>query len=165
MAIPKRYSTLPGVADFMPRADYQEIASIRGDCDLEAFIHGFLLSPPRWFNWLMKLRNAAMKMVPGHEVTESSYDTPLPLRRGERIGPFETISTDAETWWAAGAAESHLSALMIITRQPESGSARFDVATLVSFHNGFGKLYFTLIKPFHHLIVWAFLRKAVKTGS
>lgn len=165
MAIPERYSTLPGVADFMPHADYQEIVSIRGDCDLESFTHGFFLSPPRWFKQLMRFRNAVMKMVPGHVVTESSYDERRSLKRGERIGPFETISTDAETWWAAGAAEKHLSALVVITRQPEDGTARFDVATLVRFHNGFGKLYFALIKPFHHLIVWAFLRKAVKTGS
>ncbi|WP_054651046.1 DUF2867 domain-containing protein [Salidesulfovibrio brasiliensis] len=146
----------------MGRVDAMDIQSTRCDCGLESFVKAFLLDRPAWVRSLMRFRNAVMRFVPGYRHDGADYAQNDVLTVGRKVGPFDVISTDEESNWVAGLRESHLDALVIITRQGEAGTFRFDVATLVKFHNRFGRFYFGLIKPFHVIMVRSLLRKAVK---
>lgn len=165
MDMPDRYAELPGVADFMGSVDAMDIQSTRCGCGLESFVKAFLLDRPAWVRSLMRFRNAVMRRIPGYSDEGADYAQGDVLTVGRKVGPFDVISTDEERSWVAGLQESHLDALLIITRRNEAGTYRFDVATLVKFHNCFGRLYFWLIKPFHVIVVRSLMRNAVKSHA
>lgn len=121
---------------------------------------------------------ASMKSTPGFVkvllTARDSLVSRLGLKTGESIGPVEAsqIKSGAKIGpleigeltankVIVGMNDTHLDFRMIATIQ---GSV-LDCTTQVRFNNRFGRVYFTVIKPFHILIVPALLRSTISALS
>jgi hypothetical protein len=86
---------------------------------------------------------------------------------GAAAGSFTVRAGDPERYLVVGADDSHLSGYLTVVATPVAGARkRFQVGTIVRFHNRVGPAYFALIKPFHHLVIRGMLRAgAARTAS
>lgn len=101
----------------------------------------FFTSLPWWINWLLKLRDIIVK--------------PFRLREGSFDGHIQKsirLQNDNEAIYEM--ADSHLN-FSVSIRCCEKGNNTQEVCmtTSVTFNNRVGKIYFTIIKPFHKVIV------------
>jgi len=49
----------------------------------------------------------------------------------------------------------------VLRRETGNGRADYAIATVVHYRHWTGPIYFNLIRPFHHLIVWFMLRRGL----
>ncbi|WP_297901050.1 DUF2867 domain-containing protein [uncultured Parabacteroides sp.] len=102
-------------------------------------------SAPKWITILMKSRNVMMR--------------PLGLKK-ERI-LSDLVHIESENLATVCKNDKHLDLeFAFITERMGRDSQRISVGTKVRFHNGLGKCYFTIIKPFHNLICKTLLQRA-----
>ncbi len=76
------------------------------------------------------------------------------------IGFFKIFSI-SETEIILGANDKHLDFRAIITKD-KALVYNIKVITLVSYNNTFGKIYMTIIKPFHRIVVKSLVKNAYK---
>lgn len=115
---------------------------------------------PAWVRHLMQLRDWLVRPfglttlpAPAHPAPEASPAV------GRYLGPFRVFSV-APQEIILGQDDQHLSfRVSVLVTGPAPAVV---VTTLVQFHNWFGRAYFTVIQPFHHLVVPALLRYALR---
>lgn len=116
---------------------------------------------PRWVRALLYLRNGIVSplglQTSSGGMPEQSANLP---RVGERLGLF-TVMGLADDEIVLGEDDSHLDFRVSVLRQDAPGRAGVVVTTVVHFHNLLGRTYFTVIKPFHLVIVPAMMRRGV----
>jgi hypothetical protein len=116
---------------------------------------------PGWVRALLHLRNGIVSPLglrtSSGGIPEQSANIP---RVEERVGLFRVMGV-AEDEIVLGEDDSHLDFRVSVLRQDAEGRAGVVVTTLVHFHNLLGRTYFTVIKPFHLLIVPAMMRRGV----
>lgn len=102
---------------------------------------------PKWIVSLMKIRNGLMR--------------PLGLKGEKDLS--ELISFESSNTAMISKKDKHLDfVIRLIAGQNENGKQRISVSTDVWFHNGFGRFYFAMIRPFHKIICKTLLNRAKK---
>lgn len=108
---------------------------------------------PKWLDALMRLRNWLVR--------------PFGLRTGgseafqKEILKGVTDRSDTETVIAED--DKHLKFYCSVILVPAGGGlSRITVCTVVRFHNRLGQAYFTVIRPFHNMIVPRMLKGTVR---
>jgi len=120
-----------------------------------------------WMRGLYALRRILASLL-GLQQTDFNTRTivgpdDIPMKRGGKVGPFTVLEAREEEYWIASARDRHLGAYLVSAREPlANGENRIHVATIVHYRHWTGPVYFNLIRPFHHLIVWLSLRKSVR---
>ncbi|UOQ71799.1 DUF2867 domain-containing protein [Hymenobacter cellulosilyticus] len=118
---------------------------------------------PAWVRRLMQLRDWLVRpfgLTTFPVANLPAYGTPLVT--GSRIGPFQVFSVSAQEV-ILGQDDRHLNfraSVLVAGAEPA-----VVVTTVVQFHNWFGRAYFALIRPFHHLVVPALLRYALRHSA
>ncbi|UOQ52548.1 DUF2867 domain-containing protein [Hymenobacter cellulosivorans] len=113
---------------------------------------------PAWVRRLMQLRDWLVRPFGLATLpAPAPADPPIPLTVGAHVGPFRVFGVTAQEV-ILGQDDAHLDFRVSVL---VTGPAVV-VTTVVWFHNGFGRAYFTLIRPFHHLVVPALLRYALR---
>jgi len=118
---------------------------------------------PGWVSGLMKLRNALVR--PFGLKTEKGYSSAEEfeknIRNGNNSGMFKVVGkTDKETVLLLG--DSHLDAYVSVYVEDNNERQTVYATTLVVFHNALGRVYFSVICPFHKIIVKSMLLRTVK---
>ncbi|MBF9237208.1 DUF2867 domain-containing protein [Hymenobacter sp. BT683] len=113
---------------------------------------------PAWVLWLMRLRNALVKMLglattlpPGLRALQR------PLVPGDFVGPFRTFAASPSEV-LLGLNDRHLDFRVSVLVAREPHATRVFMSTAVQYHNLAGRLYFAVVRPFHAAIVPAMLR-------
>ncbi|MEZ7198461.1 DUF2867 domain-containing protein [Pseudodesulfovibrio karagichevae] len=161
---------LPGMAGLLAGADHVDVHTMDGGVTVLDLAAGVLSYRPGWMAllwrvrvWLLRCLGQGERAVPGRErlTTEN-----LPLAPGEKVGFFTVVRSDGETYWIAEGKESHLEAAMAVCGTPlPDGRTRFHAVTVVRYHNLAGRVYFNVIRPFHHLVVHAAMRSVLGRGD
>jgi Protein of unknown function (DUF2867) len=108
---------------------------------------------PGWINGLLRLRNALV--------------SPFGLKAGEKTskpfvekaGIFPVLS-ETPNRVVLGLNDRHLDfRLLVDVEDIGGGTQTVTASTLVRTHNGFGRIYLAIVKPFHRIIVPAMLRQ------
>ncbi|BAI76497.1 hypothetical protein AZL_e01520 (plasmid) [Azospirillum sp. B510] len=126
-----------------------------------------LAASPAWIEWMMWLRNKAVRIVGLKDLGAlgaiDPAKPPASYRPGDRIGIFTLVeSHDAEV--VVCDRDRHLDVWLSVRKLPPDGEGaggggrRATVATLVRTKNRLGRLYMVPVKPMHRLIVPASLR-------
>ncbi len=121
---------------------------------------------PGWIELLMNLRNRLVSFVGLKGVTASELKAeqrkPLPkqVAVGQKIGAFTLFSSD-ENEMIMGENDRHLDFRISVKRASPSSVY---VTTAVNTHNGLGRIYMALIKPFHKIIARSMISRAFKAG-
>ena len=157
---------LPGMDGLVEGADHVDVHTMDGNGTVLGLAAGILSYRPGWMAllwrvrvWLLRALGQGERAVPGRDRwTEAT----LPRTPGEKAGFFSVVRTDGETHWIVEGKESHLEAAMAVCgpAQP-NGRTRFHVVTVVRYHNLAGRVYFNVIRPFHHLVVHAAMRSVL----
>lgn len=152
-------------ARLLDTVDYADAFWIaRGAIDLEdltALARASFGDAPAWVRALFRLRR--WLVAPFGLIT--SVDPPPeqpanPPQIGDRVGLFRVMGVGDDEL-VLGENDRHLDFRVSVLRQNASGRAGVVVTTLVHFHNLLGRAYFTVIRPFHLVVVPAMMRRGV----
>lgn len=129
----------------------------------------FFQSGPRWVGGLMRLRDAVVRLL-GLKTAKGHADHAAALAAfrcvpGERMGIF-TVKAVGPQEVVLGEDDRHLdfrvSLWMEASASGDPAIRSLTISTAVRFHNRWGRLYFSFVKPFHRLIVRVMLRRTIK---
>lgn len=111
---------------------------------------------PKWITVLFKIRNKLANFIGLKNVVPTNYNNEFKI--GGYIKFFK-IYDIAENEIILGANDSHLNfrAIINITK---AKTHNIKVTTLVKYNNTKGKIYMSLIKPFHRLVVMRMVKQA-----
>ncbi|OGR37642.1 MAG: hypothetical protein A2051_11995 [Desulfovibrionales bacterium GWA2_65_9] len=156
---------LPAIA----RADHIDVKTGIGEISLREFLAGLFSYAPGWVQLLFRLRGGLARMMRlKHEDVWNARVRPedVPFTPGARLKGFEVDAASEspdEAYWIASGRDAHLDAALAVLVEPlEGGRQRFHVYTVVTYKRWTGPLYFNLIRPFHHLLIGAMLRAALR---
>jgi len=147
-----------------------DIKHINADTSLRAFIAGMLSYYPWWVVLLYRVRQLLV-----HFLGLVQHDKPdvLPHLRaekvsftpGERVTFFIVRKAQEEKFWVSETPEDrHLTAYLgVVADDTGGGMQRFTVFTAIRYLHWSGPVYFNLIRPFHHLVVWRIMKAASKS--
>lgn len=120
---------------------------------------GFWITAPKWVEALMKLRNRLVRPF-GLEGGNSMSREEM----AERIRQGTTDRSENETVVSKDDKHLRFYVSVRIVREAD-GLARVTTSTVVHLHNRLGKAYFTVIRPFHKLIVPSTLKNTLRRLS
>ncbi|WP_025763986.1 DUF2867 domain-containing protein [Dyadobacter tibetensis] len=128
--------------------------------DLAEIANLIFNNPPRWIKFLFSIRNKLAALI-GLEVSvPSDYRNTFIV--GGYVGIFKIYAlSKAEI--VLGADDSHLNFRAIIAHKSDA-LHNIKLITLVQYNNAIGKVYMSLIKPFHRLVVRVLVKRAFKGG-
>jgi hypothetical protein len=155
----------PELMPYMAGADHLDVKSVTGAVDLRSFIAGMLAYHPWWLKLLFGLRQAPVVLL-GLErhalpaATKGRRPAEVPFAPGGRIAFFTVRAAAPDRYWVAETPEDkHLAAYVGIVAEPAGNRRRrFHVFTAVRYRHWTGPVYFNLIRPFHHLVVWRMMQ-------
>jgi hypothetical protein len=131
--------------------------------DIGVLAKAILAHPAPWARGLMKIRDAVMGLFGVKTAKQIRAATSSPGR--DRIDFFPVISRSPREL-IVGENDRHLDfRTSVLIRGGVDGAPDLVIATtVVRCHNRLGRLYLAVIRPFHVLIVKAYLRNAAKRG-
>lgn len=124
--------------------------------NLEDISHLIFNTAPKWIETLFKIRNKVAKYI------GLNSNMPLDYNEDFKVGgyiKFFKIHEIKEHHVVLGANDSHLNFRAIIYKN-SSPQYNISVTTLVEYNNLKGKIYMTIIKPFHKLVVMRMVKNA-----
>lgn len=158
--------TMTVTQTYLKESDYLDFKSIEGDVSLREFLAGFLSYYPAWIKALYGIRWGFVRLL-GMKQTKANValvvkPEDISFKAGEQGTIFIVKEAVEDEYWVAGATEKHLTADLMIAREVlPDGRARFHVGTVVHYHHWTGPVYFTFVRPFHHLVVKSMMRSGI----
>lgn len=150
-------------------ADYVEVKVGEGGMSLREFVAGILSYRPGWMAalyrvrvWLLTALGQGKRDVSDGDVMTADS---LPINPGDKADFFEVVESDGESRWIAVGQESHLDCMIGAWAQPACGKPgvnRFHLVTIVRYRSWAGPVYFNIIRPFHHLVVYFAMRNVLR---
>lgn len=152
-------TALTAYPNSLSRLDFSDCYAIslsptEQDKPIESLYIAIMNNPPKWIQRLMALRNQLMRPF-GLKTEITGTDNQIEI--GQRMGQF-TLMELADNHIITGEDDKHLDFRVLMYREDN----QLFVNTQVQWHNTFGKLYLTSIKPFHILIVKSLLKRYLK---
>ncbi|NDJ78111.1 MAG: DUF2867 domain-containing protein, partial [Chloroflexi bacterium] len=163
---------IPGVADLLDGADEVDIKTVTAPITLRELVAALCSWQPGWVTFLYRVRWAFVRVLgmtqEGIPQARAMRPEDAPMTPGDTSGVFPEIDAAEDRYWIAGASESHLAFWLIIAPYPDllsDGSTRFTFTTLVRYNRWIGRVYYFIVRPFHHLIVGVLLRSVVRQAT
>ena len=129
----------------------------------------FFSSSPKWVGLLFILRNKIVSMfglkTSGSVENRQSQLDNFKFEPGTRLGLFKVFSRN-ENEIIIGEDDKHLNfrvSLYLEKKAKELHQKILTISTTVEFNNGFGRVYFFPVKPFHKIIVPIMLKGIIKS--
>ena len=170
MKIKSLIQEAPEIAPLMEGADHIDIKTVEGPLTLREFIAGLFAYQPAWMTFLYHVRGWFVRLLGMTQegVPQAMQMRPedVPMSAGKPAAFFTVALAEEERYWFAGISESHLTAQLGVVVEPlADGANRFHVVTVVHYHRWTGPVYFNVIRPFHHLVVYRMAKAALQRRS
>lgn len=164
-----RFEEIAFLAEYLKDADHVDVKSTEGTLSLREFVVGVFTYKPVWMQYLWTMRTKLVGVL-GIETDTEPVEGGLPLetlpiKPGETALFLTVRDSDGETFWVADKRDTHLDFAVGVLADPnhnEEGLRRYQIMTIVKYHNRIGRLYFNIIRPFHHFVVAASMRGALR---
>jgi hypothetical protein len=150
---------------YFEKADFTDVKVFEGKAALRKFIASMLSYYPWWIVRLYRIRKvlAGILGLVKHEAPEKLPHLgpeDVSFTAGERVTFFSVRCAREDIFWVSETpADKHLRAYFGVVKEPVSISTnRFYVFTTVFYKHWTGPIYFNLIRPFHHLVVFRMAR-------
>lgn len=152
---------VPEIAPLLEGAHHIDIKTAESERPLSEFVTRLLNYQPLWVTFLYGVRMVFVRFIGLRQkgVPPAPQLKSAPMTEGEQAAFFTVKAADAERYWFAGVSESHLTAHLGVVVEPTE-PRRCHVVTVVHHHRWTGRLYFNVIRPFHHLVVRSMVRAA-----
>lgn len=125
----------------------------------------FFLSIPNWAQLLLSVRNRIVSIFG----LKASGDTdkiealnPRNYKKGDQLGYLKVFDISYNEL-IFGMDDKHLDFRGSLLMEPAEGDKQkmLTISTVVKYNNGFGRVYFFIIKPIHKVIMKAMLKRAI----
>ena len=113
---------------------------------------------PRWVDFLMNLRNKIVGVLGFASAEDKVGEEAAYYPVGSKAVYFTVIARN-ENEIVISEEDKHLNFRASVLLERENGISKIYVTTLVHYNNGWGRVYFFFIKPFHKLIIRSLLKK------
>jgi len=154
---------------YFKNADHIDVKTIESDVGLRSFISGMLSYFPWWMVSLYRIRDILVGILGlvRHEEPETLPTiTPedLSFKPGENASFFIVRDAKEDMYWVSETPEDkHLTAYFgVIAEKLNQNRIRYHVFTAVKYLHWTGPVYFNLIRPFHHMVVWSMMKAGIK---
>lgn len=107
---------------------------------------------PRWVILLVRLRDIVVTPF-GLKTSETARGDEI-----DKVGFFPVLSETPQRL-LAGLNDNHLDFRVVIDVATEGAGQRVTATTIVLMHNWLGRIYLTLIKPFHRMVVRSMMKQ------
>ncbi len=151
------------IHDHIAKIDFQDAFQMeltRPEVSIEDVYLRLFSQTPKWVAVLFKLRNRIVKLFgldTGNGAKEFRKED---IAVGKKIGLFTVYAIEKEEL-IAGQDDKHLNFRVSLLKKDKLVT----VSTLVEYNNLFGRIYMTIVMPFHKLVVKAMMRRVVKSGE
>ena len=157
--------TLPAeVLGAAGKYDYADHFAVESGKEIRQFMADFFSFRPMWLKGLYRLRRPLARILGiehSLEAVRQFRQQDIPFTPGQRMWIFEVAAAREGEYWAAVADDVHLRAVLAVIREIGAGGLpTYRVMTFVRYKNWRGPVYFTLIRPFHALVVKAMAEAA-----
>jgi len=150
--------------------DHVDIKTIDGgNANLRQFISRMLSYHPWWITILYRIRKILVVLLGlvNHEKPNiSPMVTPenISFAPGEFASIFIVRKTEEDNYWVVETPkDKHLKAYLgVVLENPGNSRISFHVFTSVKYLHWSGPVYFNIIRPFHHLVVWRMMKAGVE---
>ena len=165
----RRFSLKPGnrrlepmyrdIERFTEPAHHLDAVSVYATLSLRECISNALSWQPTWLKVLFLARGGLARLM---RLQHPSSGSSRPLRPeeisfhpGDRLAFFKISAGKDDAFLVLTAADTHLVGHLIIEVDPtDAGTERkFRIITAVQYRRWTGRLYFNIIRPFHHLVM------------
>ncbi len=123
----------------------------------------FFVSSPKWIDKLLNVRNKIVSKFGLKTSEDLEYKkerlTNFNAEIGEQVGLFKVFQK-TENELILGEDDKHLN--FKVSLLLNKLNQNLTIITTVNFNNWFGKIYFSIIKPFHKIIVKTMLKGTIK---
>ncbi len=151
----------PELKTFLSDYDHIDIKTVSGNKSMREFLAGMMSYQPLWLIFLFKLRIIVVRIL-GLKKQEKLEDVPhvtidnISFASGENVAFFITRAAKEDEYWVGETPEDkHLEAFVCVVREKiKNNQQQFHVITMVRYRHISGPIYFNLIRPFHHLVVY-----------
>jgi hypothetical protein len=165
MVTPTNVPADSAVVGMTPEADYWDAYQVNVSGALPSALQAYLefaARTPKWIDFLMSIRNAAVRLLRLKDVGKLASVPPpssaASLGPGDRVGIF-TIRSVCEKEAVLEIVDSHLDVVLSVYRHA-GASSRLTVSTLVFYHKLIGRLYMIPVAPMHRIVVRSILKRA-----
>lgn len=139
---------IPIVGDILEARDHFDISCITCDKSLILFKDKLVSYHPDWIKALYQVREFFLKIL---KIPQVKNFEPV----------YTTVATDELSFWIGVIKDSHLTAHLGILKEITTDHIPvFYVFSIVHFYSFKGKIYFSIIRPFHHLVVHFMMKSA-----
>jgi len=150
---------------YFENADVIDVKVFEGSTSLRRFIASMLSYYPWWIIQLYRIRKLLVGILglvkhATPEALPNLQPEDISFKPGDNVTFFIVRCAEEERFWISETPEdNHLKAYFGVVKEPIRGSVnRFYVITTVYYKHWTGPVYFNLIRPFHHLVVWRMAR-------
>lgn len=157
--------SIPEIAALADGAGHVDVKTVSCDKDMERFAADFLSYNPGWVDMLVRLYGVLERAMglPREARSGRLAACDVPFAPGQRVSFFTVRAVEPGRYWLGEAQDKHLSCYLAMYPGTDGdGQSLRHVATIVHFRRWTGRVYFNLIRPFHHLIAAASARHAAK---
>ena len=152
-----------GVADWYTGADFTDSYEVAlppaSTVDMRVIAQSVFGKPTLWFRALLFIRDMVMARF--------NVKTSSDLRQSgneDKINFFSVLASHPDEI-VLGANDRHLDfRLSLLVQRAVNGPSRLSATTVVHCHNRLGRIYITVIAPFHRMVVISNLRRAAANG-
>ena len=145
--------------NLLPKVDFSDTFSTTNHVNsIEEIAFMIFDTSPKWVEWLFKIRNFLAQFVGLKTAIPEPVSTELAV--GGHVNFFEIYRIeDGEI--IMGANDKHLNFRAVITNY-KTEKFNIKVTTLVEYNDRLGRVYMSIIKPFHELVVKRMVKQAFK---
>lgn len=148
-----------GIQHALPTIDFTDTFSTTNHQeDLKTISKLIFATLPNWIGFLMKIRNTIVKRFGLKAEKPENYHSSFEV--GGFIGFFQIFSID-QNEIMLGLDDRHLNFRVSIYNSNEN-QFNIKVTTLVQYNNLFGKIYMTIVKPFHTIVIKRMIKQGYK---
>ncbi|WP_027183081.1 DUF2867 domain-containing protein [Desulfovibrio inopinatus] len=160
------HEQIPLVTMLSQDTDYVDWKSVCGRMPLDRFVVSLLQYRPVWLQSMYAFRAivAGILGIRLPTMTGTFSRSHAPMTPGEQLGPFRVVEAAYDSYWIGKTEDKNLIAHIVVVASQQQTDTRFDVGTFVTFLRPTGRLYFQIVRPFHHLVLTTAMAAAVRVG-
>lgn len=159
---------IPEITPLLEGADHIDIKVVEGAVTLRQFVAALFTYQPGWITFLYRVRAVFVRFLgmrqEGVPRPAAMRPEDVPMTPGDPAAFFTVVAAQEDRYLFAAATEQHLTAKLGVVVEPLDDKRRFYVVTVVHYHKWTGRVYFNVIRPFHHIVVGQMARAGVRGG-
>jgi hypothetical protein len=158
---------LPELDELLPTVDVVDVKTARGAVTLREFTAGALGHSPLWVKALFAVRIIVAQVLrldtTGIPYSRRLRPETVSFTSGDQAAFFTVVRGEEDHYLLLKVTDNHLIAYLAIITDNARPESEFKVVTLVQYLRPVGRMYYNLIRPFHHLVLLSMCSAGTKS--